>query len=175
MKYLIGIIIALTMAIPTFAETVDNYAMRKATSTFPCSMNIKTQEGTTIRVNLENTTPEWYSKDTWHMMFWVDNHNKEYRKHFTNYLRDMNKVNTAYKTINIGEEIFNLDEVFFFYVQTKEINSKSSVGFKIQSSDIRGVADAMKDNYWSIPNLIYVEDTVEAFSEFRACVLEATD
>jgi hypothetical protein len=150
-------------------ETVSGYELSEDKSGYPCFLDIQTDAGKKITLQLSDY------KDVWSINFFVQGRASTYRQFFnTHGLHDGDAFTTAFPKISVGGTAFDLYEASLFVVQQSEVGEDTSGLFSIsEQHNVAAALEAMNQDGLEITNLFELDGTLEAMSAFRACSYDA--
>lgn len=151
------------------AENVTGSELFQDRSGYPCFAILSTDAGKSVTLQLSDY------KDVWSLKFIIADRASVYRRFFDSRgLRDEDAFADAFAGVRIGEREFDFNDTSLFEVQRKDVDDKSAGIFSIdEQHNVARALETMTVDGLSIPQLVDLDGTAEALSEFRTCSYDA--
>jgi hypothetical protein len=151
------------------AESITGSEFFENRSGYPCFANLTTDSGKNVTLQLSDY------KDVWSLKFVIADRASVYRRFFDSRgLRDEDAFADAFAVVRIGEREFDFNDTSLFEVRRPDVDEKSAGIFSIdEQHNVAHALEAMAVDGLSIPELVTLDGTVEALSEFRTCSYDA--
>lgn len=147
-------------------ESVEEHELFKNRSGYPCVIDIRTDEGNTLSLQLSD------NKNIWSLGVNISNREEVYREFFdAEGLYDRESFETTFRLFRIGERTVDFHKASLFEVNERDdIDEKTIAVFSINGKhSVTKALTAMSADGLQIEGLVSVDDTVDALNDFRFC------